>query len=704
MISLKQALFAPASVALVGASNNPKKNTARPQRYLRKHGYQGRIFPINLNHREVLGETAYRSITEVPYPIEHAYIMVPAAAIPAALEDCAKANIPIATIFSDGFAEAGAEGIKRQQQIVEIARNNGIRILGPNSIGVINTHQALTLSVVAVLELPEIHRGSISMVSQSGSLLGVLLSRGQARGVNFAKLVSVGNEADISVGEIVEMLVDDAETKTIVLFLETIRDAEQLAAAAHRAHAAGKPVIVYKLGRSEVGQALAVSHTGAITGDDAVADAFFRQHGLVRVDMLETMFELPALLAHRKTLLSAPTKSKSKSQSQSQKVALLTTTGGGAALVADRLGSYGIELIPAPQNLAKKLADFGIHVGNAPIIDLTLAGARKEVYSSALTELLQTPDCDAVVAVVGSSGQFHPELAIEPILSVDKSNKPLAVFIVPQADKSLELLNEAGIAAFRTPEACADGVRALLQAREPASISVPPEAKITALIKEYLPDNTEPVTLDEQQSRQIFSALAINQAQAQIIQNPDEACDIGFPLAAKILSADIPHKTEAGGVVLNINDAAELTSACRRIFDNVARYNASANVQGILLQRMQSGLAEALIGYRRSEPGPTITLGAGGTLAEIYRDFALRMAPVTLADAYQMIEEVKGLAVIRGYRSLPRGDSEALAQAVCALSRLAAYSEISEAEINPMIIKAEGEGVVAVDGLIVLKR
>jgi acyl-CoA synthetase (NDP forming) len=598
-----------------------------------------------------------------------------------------KAGVKTAAIYSDGFAETGEEGRRVQEQMVRLANNGGLRIIGPNSMGTIDVQAGAAITVNAALELPEIKPGPLGVVSQSGTILGTLISRGTARGVGFSKLVSIGNEADLSVGEVADILVDDPNTQAILLFLETIRDPSSLATMARRAFDSGKPVIVYKIGRSEAGRELALSHSGALAGDDRAADAFFRQHGMIRVGMLETLFELPALVMGRKPMTG-------------KRVGVLTTTGGGAATVVDQLGAKGIELISAPAPLRERLAPFGIHFGDETIVDVTMAGTRKEVYQPALEELLKSPDCDAVVAVVGSSAQFHAHAAVEPIVAAaSASDKPVAAFLVPQADQSLTLLADAGVAAFRTPETCADALSCFLDWVAP---TVVPDATLSEEVLNRLQASTAPV-LDEAQSGDIFEALGIGRAANHMLGDDNPVSNVGYPVVAKIVSPDIAHKTEASGVILNIQNDDELKIVSKLLRARIAKSHPNAHIEGILVQRMEQGLAEVLVGYRgSSETGPIITLALGGTLAEIYNDASVRLAPVNKASALEMIEEVKGLAPIRGYRGMPKGDLEALAEAIVNLSALAASSKISEAEINPLIVKGEGEGVVAVDGLIIL--
>lgn len=686
MSKLAEALFHPKSIALIGASGDARKNTSRPQRFLRQHGYTGRIIPINPGRDEIFGEKTYADLVSVPETIDHAFIMVPAKAVAPAIEQCCAKRVPVVTIFTDGFAETGEAGRRQQQELIAIARAGGVRIIGPNCIGLLSLHDRFVLTVNAVLEHLHVEAGPVAIVSQSGSMMGSLMSRGHGRGIGFSRLVSVGNECDLSVGEITDMLVDDPHTEVILLFLETIRDADRLSAAAHRASAAGKPLVVYKLGRSDVGRDLAASHTGAMTGSDESADAFFRAHGMLRVDQLEALFELPALVRGRKP-------------ASRHRVAVMTTTGGGAAAVADRLGAVGVEVVAPPEIVIAGLAAKNITINSARITDLTMAGAKKEIYGGVLNALLASDHCDLVLAVAGSSAQFQPQIAVEPMVEAEARTKPLAVFLAPQADASLKLLHDAGVAGFRTPEACADAIRAWRDWRSPVVRPAPARREVDAATA-LLAAASNPV--NEHDACCVFAALGVASAATEIIKTPDQPVSIGFPVVAKVLSADIAHKTDARAVRLNVASREELAAACKEILANARAYKRDARIEGVLVQRMERGLAEVILGFKHDpQVGPIVVLGVGGVLAEIYRDFALRLAPVDVAAASDMIEEVKGLAIIRGYRGMPRGDCAALARAVSAFSQLAYVPGIAEAEINPLLVKREGEGVVAVDGLLV---
>ncbi|MEQ9328678.1 MAG: acetate--CoA ligase family protein [Rhodospirillales bacterium] len=678
-MSLADAIFRPRTVGLIGASADETKNTARPHRYMRMHGFEGTIVPVNPNRDEVLGEKAWPSLEAYGKPVDHAFIMVPTRFVPAAIEDCAKAGVKVATIYSDGFAEAGEAGQARQQALVDLGRRLGVRIIGPNSMGMIATDIAALLTVNAVLEAGDLVRGRFGLVSQSGTILGTMISRGIPRGIGFSKLVSVGNECDLGVGELAGYLADDPSTDAILLFLETLRDADALAAAARRAFDLGKPVIAYKLGRSSVGEQVALSHTGAIAGTDKAIDAFFRHNGIVRVDNLETLFEAPALFVGRKP-------------PEIRRATVMTTTGGGAATVVDRLGVLGVDLATPGASLKQRMDGYDIRVGESPLIDVTMAGANAEVYGAGLDELVAADNNGIVVAVVGSSGQFKPDIAVRPIVERARSPKPIVSFIAPQADRSLRLLSDAGVAAFRTPESCADAVRAFLDWRAP--VVQDHESRNVDL-----PDLPVAGALTEIEARNLFAALGVPMAAAKLVGPDDDLPDLSYPVAAKVVARDIAHKSDVGGVRLGIRDAAQLREALAGIYRDVGDAMPGVSIDGILVSPMLSGVCEAILGYRLDpQVGPVVVLGAGGVMAEIYRDVAIRMAPVSESEAMEMIAEVRGLAPVLGFRGR-KGDAGALVRAVSRFSELSLMMGpiLREAEINPLLILEEDGGVAGLD-------
>ena len=700
MTDLFNALFEPKRIALIGASADEKKTTSRPQRFLLKHGFAGEILPVNPGRAEIMGAKAYKSLDAIEGVIDHAYILLNGKDAIDALAACGRRGVKVASILAGGFADAGAAGASMQDDLVRIVKETGIRLVGPNSIGTVSTDPAMALTANAAFAVEKLRTGTWGLVSQSGSLIGALLSRADARGIGFSRLISVGNEVDLAVGEIADLMVDDPKTKAILLFMETLRDGDRLAHAARRAHAAGKPVIAYKLGRSDIGQELAKSHTGAIAGSDATFDAFCRRHGIARVSMFESLVDVPALLVDRPP---APS-----SEKRGKRVAVATTTGGGAAMVVDNMAMAGLDIADPPQVLVDWLKPLGIAAGEGKLVDLTLAGAKPEIVAGTIERLLADPNNDAAIFVVGSSAQFNPELAVEPLLRFAKSTKPFAVSLTPAAEKSLALLTAAGVPAFRHPESCAEAMALCLLRPTPQPVprlDAPAETALDAL------EAGRASGFDERRASALFAALGVTMAKAVTVPDArrvgSAVAEVGAPVALKILSTDIPHKTEAGGVALGLMDGQAAAVAAREIETRVKAHSPNAKLDGFLVQKMERGLAEVILGFRRDPlVGPTITVGLGGVLAEIYKDASTRLAPVDEAEAGQMIEEVKGLATIRGYRNLPKGDVAALAKTIAAFSSLAhaSFADVSEAEINPLLIKRDGEGVVAVDGLVVLRR
>ncbi len=689
-LALGQALFSPRRVALVGASADPKKLAARPQAILRKHGYDGTVIPINPSRDEINGDRCYPSLADVPGGVEHAFIMVPAKAVPAVIDDCAKAGVKVATIFTAGFAETGEAGRVVQDRMVAVAKAAGVRLVGPNCLGVVNVTGKTVLSANAVLVRESLIPGPLSVVSQSGSMLGAITSRAQDRGLGFSKLVSVGNECDIGVGELVDCMVDDPDTKCILLFLEAFRDAPRLGAAARRAYAAGKTVIAFKLGRSAVGRVIATSHTGAIAGADDVANAFFRDNGIIRVETFEGLFETPQLVMGFR-----PPRGK--------RVSVLTGTGGTAAMVVDRLGLSGIDVVPPPQVIIDKLATLGIHITDAPLTDLPMGRGEGNTYATIINELMASDHCDAIVTVQGSNSLLNPDSVRERVLTARRDAKPMANFLGPNAREGLRMLQEAGAAGYRTPESCADAVRAYCEWRAPADHPVADPEMAAALNGALRTAAGRP--MHEQTAARVLQTLGIPFAASQLMRAGSDKAEVAFPVVAKILSADIPHKTDAGGVVLGIQSADELRSAVDEMLTRIRGSHPDAAIDGVLVQAMERGIGEVIVGYRRDpDAGPVVMVGVGGILAEIGGGHAVRLAPVSMDVARQMIAEVPAFVAFKGYRNRPKGDLEALARVVHLLSLLACAegAVVQEAEINPLLIQTDG--VVAVDALLVLDR
>ncbi|MET8760724.1 acetate--CoA ligase family protein [Lentzea sp. NPDC004782] len=679
---LAAALLEPATVAIVGASDDPRKTTGRPQRFLAQAGYRGTAWFVNPRRDTVQGEKAYPSLSALPGVPDHVYVMTGADAAVEAVAEAARLGVPVVTVLSSGFAEEGEEGLAREDRLRAAAALGPTRVVGPSSLGVVNPRNGVMLTGNAAFGEPDTPRGGIFVASQSGSVIGALVSRARGRGIGFAGLVSTGGEADLSLGEICTATLDDPEITSYALFLESLRHSRHLAEFAAAAHRAGKPVAVYKLGRSEEAAALTVSHTGALAGEDTEADAFFRACGFARVSTFEGLAEAPALL-ERIPAGSGP---------RTPRVGVVTTTGGGAAIMVDQLALRGVSVRAPGRELVERMAAAGAPVPHSLISDLGLAGARHDIVTAALRELQDSGEYDLVVFVIGSSARLNPELAVQALADRGGHAVPVVGFALPDAPDAAALLAASGVPAFRTPETCADAVAAAF-ARRTATID--PE-RIGAC------PSGEPVLIDEQASAEVLTAVGVPVLPSVVVKIAsldDVELPFGFPVVVKALSDQLAHKTDVGGVVLNVADADGVREAARRMVADVA-HRAGVTVDRVLVQPMaEPGVGEVLVGFRRShDVGPVVVLSTGGVQAELYDDVSVRLAPVDRETALEMIDEVRGLVVLKGHRGAPAGDVTALADAVVAMSALAHELEVVEAEANPVLVRRSG--AVALDALV----
>lgn len=678
-----QPLLTPRSVALVGVSDDPAKTSGRPLQFLQQAGFSGTIYPVNPRRQTVQGLPAWPDLAALPEVPDHVFILTEAESALDALDECTRLGVPVATVLAGGFAELGEAGAANQRRLADIVARGGTRVLGPSSIGLVNLHHSMPLTANAAFAETGLPRGGVFVGSHSGSLIGALASRGRARGVGFAGLVSVGSECDLTIGEICAATLDDPAVTGYLLFLETMRGADWLRRFAVEAARRGKPIAVYKLGRSTVAAELAVTHTGALAGEDRVADAFLRDCGMARVESFDGLLEILPLLSAIPILASG----------RAPRVGVVTTTGGGAAMAVDQMAIRGVDVIAPSVETRIRLGEAGISDSHGRIVDLTLAGTRYEVMKAALDVMLSASEFDMVLATVGSSARFNPELAVRPVIDAAMNGGcPLAAFIVPDAPQAVADLRAAGVAVFTSPEICGDAVASAFARRAPRDISerTVPQGPANAI--------------DEAEAYRLFAAAGIAHAPFAILSADEPAHDpgLGWPVVAKVLDASISHKSDVGGVVLNIADLTGLQAAVESISADVSTRNPATGARRILVQPMVKGLGELLLGYRHDpEIGPLVMLAAGGTATELYQDTALRLAPVDLSIARSMIEEVQATRLLRGFRGKPEGDLEAVAQAIVAFSRLAVLADyrVREAEINPLIVRGVGQGVLAVDGL-----
>jgi len=613
---LARVLLSPTSVAVVGASDDAGKTSGRPLTFLRQAGFAGRVYPVNPRRAQVQGETAWPDLASLPEVPEHVFVITPTETVLDTVRECARLGVRLVTVLASGFSEAGPEGLAREQALQDIARRSGLRVLGPSSLGVVNPRAGMPLTANAAFAEPDMPVGRVMVISHSGSMIGALVSRGRARGVGFASLVSVGNEADLSVGEIGAATLDDPQIEGYVLFLESLHHGQALRAFALAAAERGKPVVVYKLGRSSVAADMVQSHTGALAGEDDIADAYFKDSGMARVGILESLLEAQALALRWPLLDAVP---------PLRRVGVVTTTGGGAAMLVDQLGIRGVVVEAASAETLQRLHSQGVSVNPGRVLDLTLAGTRYEVMKAALDVMLSAPEFDAVVAVVGSSARFQPQLAVQPIIDSAAHSKPLAAMIVPDAPQAIAQLTAAQVPCFRTPECCADVIAALVSRRAP---SVRAALAAPALLALGEPPRTEahanasvPVSWSERQSHAWLAQLGVPSAAAVVVAADGPVplpLPFAYPVVVKACSAQLAHKSEHGGVVLGVADAQALRLAMEQVKTNVAGHASLPVDFEILVQPMVNGLAEVLLGFKRDPDAGAIVmhLGRGGARAQ----------------------------------------------------------------------------------------
>jgi acyl-CoA synthetase (NDP forming) len=687
-------LLKPRSVAIIGASADANKTAGRPVAYLRKHGFSGDIYPVNPRVQSIDGLRCYPDIQSLPQTPDVGIVLLGAERAHLAVRELAQRGTAAAIVLASGYTETGEDGARRQQQLLEAA--GSMRLLGPNTIGLVNLSDNIPLSASGALAMDHFPVGAIGVVSQSGGILGALLSRAAARGIGLSKLISTSNEVDLELADFVDYLADDDATKVIALYVESVRNPDKFRAAALKAARAGKPIVAFKIGRSEAGAKAAVSHTGALAGADRMYDALFRQVGVIRAQSFSDLLDIPAALSTGRVL-------------QGQRVAILTSTGGAGTLVSDSLGVAGFETpAPDPATAARLRAlQTGDHAAlDRNPIDVTLAGLQPALLRGAIQALLDSPSYDALTIIVGSSSLAMPELMADAIQDcLHSSDKPVLAFVSPHAPDVTALLNQRGVPAFTAPESCTVALAGMLQV---ARWQAP--AAVNAALPEVPTSDFAAGSLDEAQAKALFARFGVPGVRESVVATPQEAehraSVLGSRVVLKILSGEITHKSDVGGVAVNIPP----DQVGERLLAMTAEVQAKTGVapRRFLVQEMVRGGTELMLGLHRDPLGTAILLGMGGITAELFNDTAMRLLPaqggLDRAEAMALARELKTWPLLDGFRGRPKADVEALISAIVAFSQMAAQmgERLLEAEINPLFVLPQGQGVRAADGVVVL--
>jgi len=702
------ALLSPQSVAIVGASPDVSVLRGRTLRVIRRHPYRGRLYPISRSHSEVQGLKAYPSVADVPERIDLAVLIIPAQAVPEELERCGRAGVKAALILASGFAEESGEGRELQQQIREIAARHGLIVCGPNTEGFANTAAALCPTFSPAMDelpsglVPEWRTsGRVAVIAQSGGMGFAFFDRGRPKEIAFSYVVTTGNEACLEGFEVVEHLLDEGRTDVFLMFLENIKNAATFRRVAARALSAGKPIIVAKIGASEAGRRAAISHTAALAGEHVVYRAMFRRYAIVEGTDSEAMVDIANAFAVYRDRLP-----------RGKRVGIGTASGGGGGWLADACVAAGLEV---PELDAETRAKIDTHLPpygtSQNPVDGTAQAIRQIGYSELARLIASSDRIDAVIMVVTARNTETFERERANLFAVAReTRKPILMWSytnpIPAAVK---LLSEAGYPLFTNMHTCARAIAAMADyaTRQRAQMAQVEDMQVRTG-HPPLPVAIGSRPLCEYESLRVLKALGIDSCRAELVATADEAVrvagDIGAAVALKIQSPDILHKSDLGGVELNLADAGTVRQAFDAIGRKARAARPTADVHGLLVQAMAPAGLEMIVGMRRDDVfGPMIMVGMGGIHAEVVRDVALAPAPLSVSQALELLGELRGSALLGGMRGQPPADTQALAQLIARLSELAVEhaDSIEVIDLNPVIVHEAGRGVSVVDALIV---
>lgn len=701
--ALVTALGNPGTIAVIGASDDPTKLSGRAIANLKRLGYAGRILPINSRRETVQGLPAYPSLEDAPGPVDIGIIALPAPAVPDSLRTCAKAGIPLAIIFASGFAEVGGDGVAAQEEITRIARETGIRVLGPNTLGMVALATGAAASFTTAFDdsgydpVP----GSVALVSQSGALGAYMMNSAMRSGVGVGHFVHTGNEADLTVPEVIGLLATQEHVNVVLTYLEGIRDPESLAAAARTAREHDTPIVAMKVGRSAAGARAAISHTGALAGADDVADAALRRLGIPRVEGLKELVDAGRIFAAGR-------------RTRGDRLSVLGVSGGAGILISDLCADHGVTMAPWEPEWRDRMAAVIPPYGSAvnPIDVTASMVSDTEMFVNALDLAVDHPGTDMVMVFVGNAESQEDVFIATVEAAYRRTDKPIIVVWTGGNERALRRLAALGIPAFDDPGRAVRAASLLVRYAEmtpidPAAPAVPEDAAETArsLIAEARAAGFG--RLDEVAGKRLLAAYGIPTVAERAVDTPEKAAamaaELGFPVAVKALSPALAHKTELGVVRLGLTDARGVEEAARTVLAAAAA-GGVADAR-IVVQRMASGLE--LVAGVTNDPvfGPQVVAGLGGVLVEVLRDRALSPAPFDLAEAHRMLASLRASKLLDGVRGDAPRDRDAVAGLLARLSALAVdlADEIAEIDANPVMAGAVGEGAVVADALIVLR-
>lgn len=689
-------MFLPASIAVIGASPEARRPGGHPLVSLRDYGFGGRVYPVNPRHQEINGMRCFPNAKDLPEACDLAIVAVPAAEVPAVIEDCGRAGIPNAIVFSAGFSEAGAEGLALQHRLDVAIRDSSVRVVGPNCVGILNLKERVFSGFGAAFRNPQWKPGPVALISQSGGFAYSIMAFCQEQGIGIDYMVSTGNEVDLTALDFIEYFLEKEEIRFIAVYLEGLKDGRRLRALGQRALEVGKPIGVWKVGNTETGRKAAVSHTANLTEDyDFYIDAF-REGGFIE---LREVYDL----------IDAAKAFRSKRRPAGKNVAIVTTSGGAGVLIADRCEEAGLMLPALTDKTASELSKLVPPFASlANPIDLTAALAQTEPQFTKATGLVASdPNVDLLI-IRSYPGRDVSTWAAGVAGSAAELTKPVLVSLSGTPGQSADwsrTLDDAGVACYEAPTRAVSAAAMLCRFSERERVFRAKGVPVRPAPRQALPLR---VVMDELDSKTVLETCGIDIPRRVFIRVdgviPDKV-GLRFPLAVKIVSSDIAHKTEVGGVRLGVG-AGELPRVLGDMKEQVMRAAPDAALKGFLLEETASGL-EMLVGALVNPVfGPLISVGFGGIRVELFRDVVRRYAPFGPDEARELVLGLKGAPLLQGFRGSPRADIQALSEVISKVSWIVFDHQdtIAELEINPLMVGPEGQGVCAVDAIIRLRE
>ncbi len=696
-----QTLFSPRGVAVIGASENLSRIGGQPIRALLEAGYAGNIYPVNPKYTEVAGLRCHPQLTDIDGPCDLAIVAVPAESVPESIIACGQAGIRYAIVLSGGFREIGEGGAALEQRLRAAVRVSGVRVIGPNCQGLISTQSRLFAVFGAISHETQMQPGAISMVFQSGGFGFSVMTLCDAQGIQFRHCISTGNEADVTTPELVKALAQDTGTRAIFLYIEGIRDGRALIDAAHAALEAGKPVVVWKGGRTEVGNRAAASHTANMTGQYDLYRSAFRQAGMIEVKSVNEIVDLFKLISTGRQIAGG-------------KLAALAISGGAGVVFADAAIDYGAQLPVFTTRTIEKLRELLPTFASAENpVDIT-ADIFNDIsrFTSTLKVVLGDPNVDQLAILLASlPGTLALDVANAIVAAQERSAKPIVLAWSARRARAVgayDRLETAQIPILPSPERVGM-VTAIL-----ANYAEAVRAKLPNVIQGSTSDIAHKTpcgqrTLNEIDAKHLLMKFGIpvtNDVVIAAASDPTWDCrDLTYPVVAKIISSAIPHKSDIGGVKVNLSSPEALRRGVEEILDSIRCKATDVQVDGVLVSSMVTDGVEAIVGIVNDAVfGPTVALGLGGVFTEILHDVTYRVAPFTIEVARTMIADLRSRALLEGARGTARCDTEALADTLVRLSNMAweLRDGLVELDINPLFIRPVGKGVIAADCLITL--